>query len=122
MLHRADALGRRLAPRGVGLQRLDVGLDLDVGAEFLAQRRFQPVGDVVRAAERQLAVDLEIERHRQLAADVVHGDVMHGERLVARDHHDALDHELVVERARRGGDADLGAGQGGADRLGDLRA
>ena len=80
LLHRADALGRRLAARGVGLQRLDMGLDLDLGAELLAQRRFQPVGDVVRAAKRQLAVDLEIERHRQLAADVVHGDVMHGER------------------------------------------
>ena len=36
-----------------------------------------------------------------LAADVVHGDVMHRERLVARDHHDALLHGLVVERARR---------------------
>ena len=68
----------------------------------------------------KLAVDLEIERHRQLAADVVHGDVVHRERLVAGDHHDPLDHGLVVERARRGGDADLGAGQGGANGLGGM--
>ena len=34
--------------------------------------------------------------------DVVHGDVMHGERAVARDHHHALQHGLVVERARLG--------------------
>ena len=70
--------------------------------------------------KRQLAVDLEIERHRQLAADVVHGDVVHRQRLVAGDHHDPLDHGLVVERARRSGDADLGAGQGGANGLGGM--
>jgi hypothetical protein len=42
-------------------------------------------------------------------ANVVHGDVMHGETLVARDHHDALLHGLAVESARGGVDADLGA-------------
>ena len=57
-----------------------MGLDLDAGPELLAERRFQLVGDVVGRAERELAVDLEIERDRTLAADVVHGDVMHGER------------------------------------------
>ena len=56
-----------------------------------------------------------------LPADVVHGDVVHGEPPVARDHHDALLHGLVVERARGGGDADLGARHLGADRVGDLR-
>ena len=79
-----------------------MGLDLDVGAELVAERRFQLVGDVVGRAERELAVDLEIERDRTPAPDVVHGDVVHGERLVARDHHDALLHGLVVERARGG--------------------
>ena len=34
--------------------------------------------------------------------------MMHGERAVARDHHDALEHGLVVERARLGGDGRFG--------------
>ena len=57
-----------------------MGLDLDLGAELVAERGFEPVGDVVRRAERQLAVDLEIERDRQPALDGVDGDVMHRER------------------------------------------
>jgi hypothetical protein len=61
-LDRAHPLGRRLAPGGLRrLQRLDMGLDLDLGAELLAQRGFQGIGDVVRCAERKLAIDLEIE-------------------------------------------------------------
>ena len=78
-----------------------MGLDLDVGAEFGAQRRFQPIGDLVRRAERQAAVDLQIERDRQPPADRVHRDVMHRERAIARDHHHALEHGLVA-RARAG--------------------
>ena len=80
-LDRRDPLRRRFAAGGLRrLQRLDMGLDLDRGAEFLAERRFEPVGDVVGGAERKPAVDLEIERDRELAADVVHGDMVHGER------------------------------------------
>ena len=94
--------GAASRPAIARLQRLDMGLDLDVGPELLAQRRLQPVGDLVRAAEREPAVDLEIERDRQPAADRMHGDMMHRERAVARDHHDALEHGLVVERARLG--------------------
>ena len=118
--HRRDALRRRLAAGGLLLQRLDVGLDLDLGAELVAQRRLQPVGDIVRRAERELALDLEIERDGTLAADVVHGDVMHRETLVARDHHDALLDRLGVERARRDRDDRLGAGQVGADGFRDI--
>ena len=63
--HRAHPLRRRLAAGGLRrLQRLDMGFDLDVGPELFAQRRLQPVGDVVGRAERKLAVDLEIERDR----------------------------------------------------------
>ena len=98
-----------------------MGLDLDFGAELVAQRRFQAVGDFVRARERQAAVDFEIERDRQLPADGVHGDVMHGERAVARDHHHALQHRLVVERARHDVDGGLGVrhrvAHGGLDLL-----
>ena len=79
-------------------------------AEFGAQRGLEPVGDFVRLAERQAAVDFEIERHRQPPADRMHGDVMHCERAVARDHHDAFEHGLVVERARLGDDVDFGLG------------
>ncbi len=41
--------------------------------------------------------------------------------LVARDHHDALLHAFVVERARGGVDADLGPRHFLADRFRDLR-
>ena len=36
------------------LQRLDMGLDLDIGAELVAHRRFEPVGDLVRARSDRL--------------------------------------------------------------------
>jgi hypothetical protein len=55
MLYRSDPLGRRFVSGGIGLQRFDVGLDLNVRAEFLAERVFQAVRDIVGAAERQLA-------------------------------------------------------------------
>ncbi len=40
---------------------------------------------------------------------------MNGEAAVARDHHDALAHGFVVERARLGGDRHFGLRQFGAD-------
>ncbi len=80
-LDRAHPLRRRLAAGGLRrLQRLDMGFDLDAGAQLFAERRFQLVGDVMGRAERKLAVDLEIERDGTLAPDVVHGDMVHGER------------------------------------------
>ena len=68
--HRGKALaGRVTAGKPARLQRLDVGLDLDLGPELLAHRRFEAVRDLVRARECQAAVDFEVERHRQPAAD-----------------------------------------------------
>ena len=81
------------------LQRLDMGFDLDGGAELGGDRAFQPVGYVMRLAEREPAVDLQVERDRQAILQVVHGHMMDGERAVARDHHNAIEHGLVVERA-----------------------
>ena len=61
---------------------------------------FQPVRHLVRLAQRQPAVDFQIERDRQPVFEFVHRDVMHGERAVARDHHHAVEHGFVVERDR----------------------
>ena len=91
------------------LQRLDVGLDLDAGAELGRDRVFQSVRHVVGGAQRKLAVHLQVERNRQPVLQVVHRHMMHGERAIARDHHDAIEHGLVVERDRIGGDDRLGA-------------
>ena len=82
-------------------------------SEFVADRFFEAAGDLVRGAERERAVDFEIERHRQAAfaraCDRMGGDVMHRQRAVAGDHHHALHHALVVERARFGGHRDFRA-------------
>src|SRR6266702_8881210 len=60
--HRGHALARSIAAAlSVGLQRLDVGVDLDLRAELLGNRRFERAGDVVGGAERKLAIDFEIE-------------------------------------------------------------
>src|SRR6267142_910662 len=62
--HLVEARRRRVAAgEAIDLQRLDVALDLDLGAELLAHRGFEPGGDLVRGAERERAVDLEIERY-----------------------------------------------------------
>src|SRR5262245_45321351 len=74
------------------LQRLDVGLHLHVRAELLAHGILEDAGDVVGGAQRERAVDLEVERDGQLSLDLVHGDVVNGERPVARDHHDPFEH------------------------------
>ena len=85
-----------------------MGLDLDIGPEFVAHRLFEPACGVVRGGERLRAVDFEIGGDRQPAGNGLHGDMMDGEPAVARDHHDPLAHRLVVERARLGGDGDFG--------------
>src|SRR5436190_2100833 len=106
---RGDALGRRLAAAPViGLQRLDMGLDLDIGPEFVADRLLEPARHIVRCGERQRAVDLEVERDREPSFDRVHRHMVHGECAVAGDHHDALEPGPVVERARRRGEWPLG--------------
>jgi hypothetical protein len=109
IVHFPHSLGRRIAAALVaGLQRLDVGFDLDFGPQLVAHRLLEAVGDLVRAAERQAPVHFEVERDRQSTADRVHGDMMDGEPAVARDHHDPLEHGLVVESARFGVDGGLG--------------
>ncbi len=56
-LHRLDALRRRLAAGALRhLQRLDMGLDLDIGTELVGDRLFKAVGNGVRGGERQRAV------------------------------------------------------------------
>ena len=102
------------------LQGLDMGIDLDGGAELGGDCAFQAVGYVMRLAEREPAVDFQVERDRQAILQVVDGHMMDGKRAVARDDHDAIDHGLVVERHRIGGDGRLGAGQMLANGGGDL--
>ena len=89
------------------------------GPSSAGNRVFQAVRHVVRGAQRKLAVDLEVERHSQPVLQVVHRDMMHGERAIARDHHDAIEHCLVVERDRIGGDHRLGAWHLPAERVPD---
>ena len=49
------------------LQRLDMGVDLDVLAEILADVALQPVRDVVGGGQLHVAVDLEVDADDQLA-------------------------------------------------------
>ena len=110
-----DALGRGVgAVRQFRLQRLDMGVDLDVLAEILADAALQLVGDVVRRGQRHVAVDLEVDADGQLAAEIVHGDMVDGEAGIAGDHHDALAHALIVARHRHRGEGQVGV----AERLG----
>ena len=69
---------------------------------------FEPVGDLVRARERRARRRPRGRARPTAARRSLHRDVMDGERAVARDHHDALEHGLVVERARLGVDGHLG--------------
>src|SRR6266404_6344160 len=110
-----DALRRGIAAnRQFRLQRLDVGVDLDVLAEFLADVPLQFMGDGVGCGERHIAVNLEIDADGELAAEIVHGDVVDGETGIAGNHHDAFAHTLVVARDRHGGECQVGI----AKRLG----
>src|SRR5262249_30979170 len=100
--------------RGVGavrqlrLQRLDMGIDLDVLAELRADVALEVVGDVVGVAQRHFAVDLEVDADDQLFAEVVHRDVVHGKAGIAGDHHDALAQALIVARHRYRGEGQIG--------------
>ena len=66
----------------------------------LADVPLQFMGDGVGRGERHIAVDLEVDADGQLAAEIVHGDVVDGEPGIAGDHHDAFAHALVVARDR----------------------
>src|SRR6185312_12623729 len=115
-----DALRRRFASGDIlRLQRLDMRLDLDMRAELGLDRAFQRVSHVVCGAQRQSAVDLEVERDREPVVQVVHHHVMHGEGAVARDHHHAVEYGFVVERDGMRGHDRLGAGHLAAQRRAD---
>ncbi len=90
-----------------------MGLYLDIGSQFLARRIFQAGRDIVGCGEMHAAVDFKIDRYREPPLDGLHRDVMDGEPAVARDHHDALAHGLVVQRARLGGDGNFRLGDAG---------
>ena len=45
-------------------QRLDMGFDLDVRSQLLADRLFEPARGLVRGGQRQRAVHLQIRRYR----------------------------------------------------------
>ena len=100
------------AERQFRFQRLDMDVDLDVGAELLLDAALQRVGDVVGGVELHLAVDLEVDADDQLAAEVVHRDVVDGEAGIVRDHHDALAHGLVVARHGHCGEGEVGIAEG----------
>src|SRR5664280_2245165 len=55
-----------------------------------------------------VSIDLEVDRDREPVAEIVHGDVVDGETGVARDHHDAFAHALIVARDRHGGECQVG--------------
>ena len=91
------------------VQRLDMGVDLDRAVELRRDRLFEPARHLMREAERHMAVDLEIERHSDALADALDRDMMHEQPPPRRDHQHALQHRLVVERQRIGGDRQLHA-------------
>ena len=93
-----------------------MGFNLDIGPELVAHRFFKLGRGVVGGAERQRAVDFKVRGDGQASGNRLHGDVMDGEAAIARDHHHAFAHRLVVERARLGGDGEFGGRQFGADR------
>ena len=113
-----DALRRGITThRQFRFQRLDVGIDFDVLAEFLADVPFKLVGDGVGCGERHIAVDLEIDADGQLAAEIVHGDVVDRETGIAGDHHDTFAHTLIVARDRHGGERQVGIAERFGDRI-----
>ena len=66
---RTSAMRSAVASRArqyVGRQRLDMGLDFDAGAEFVAHGVFEPARDVMRGRQRQGAFDFEIGGNREL--------------------------------------------------------
>jgi len=78
-------------------------------------------GDVVGRVKRHIAVDLEVDADGQLAAEIVHRDVVDGEPGIAGDHHDAFADALVVARDRHRRERQVGIVEHAADRLLSLR-
>ena len=64
-------------------ERLDMRLDLDVGAEFVADRRLEFRGDGVSAADRHGSVELDVDADGEALADLLGDDVM---RQIGRAH------------------------------------
>ncbi len=113
-----DAVGRGVgAERQFGFQRFDMGVDLNVLAELVADVPLQLMGDGVGVVERHLAVDLEVEADGEFLAEVVHGDMVDGEAGIAGDHHDAFAHTLIVARHRYRGERQVGIAERLCDRL-----
>jgi hypothetical protein len=81
-----------------GLQRLDVGVDLDIFPEFVPDVPLQLMGDAVGCCERHVAVDLKIDADGQSPAEIVHGHMVHGQTGIAGNHHDTFTHALVIAR------------------------
>src|SRR5262249_22948095 len=109
--HICDTLRWSIAPmHTIGFHRFDMSLDLDAWPKLLPDRPFDPARDVVCCTQREHTVDFEIERHGKTIRDRVGRDMMYGESAVAGDHHDALEHSLVIEGAWLGGYGYLGTG------------
>ena len=100
--------GSANCPLDFRLGRLDVGLDLDVLADFLGDRVFELGGEPMGVAERHRAIDFEIERDGLAPVDVLDGDVVHRQASARGDHQHPLEDRLVVERERIGGDGQFG--------------
>ena len=98
-----------------------MGLDFDVGAQFVLDRVFEQRRDFVRARQAQAPVDFEIERHALALVDVLHGEMMDEQAAPASDQQHALEHGFVVERPGIGGDGQRDVRPLTRDRLGDLR-
>ena len=79
-----------------------MGIDFDVLAEFFADVALQFMGHGVGRGERHIAVDLEIDADGQVAAEIVHGDVVDA-RPELRAITLMFAHTLVVARDRHGG-------------------
>ncbi len=90
------------------------------GPSSAAMESSRAVRDLVRLRQRELAVELEIEGDRQPPADVLHRHVMHGERLVAGDHHHPVQDRFIAQRDGVGRHRDFGARNLCADRVHNL--
>src|ERR1700761_109512 len=104
-----DAVGRGIdAQRQFRFQRFDMGVDLDILAEFFTYVAFQLMGDVVGRCKGHIAVDFKVDADGELAAKIVHRDMMDSETGIAGDHHNAFAYTLVVARDRHGGKGQVG--------------
>ena len=102
--------GSASCPLRFRLGRLDVGLDLDVLADFLGDGVFELGGERVGVAERHRPVDFEIEGDGLAPFDLLDGDVVHRQASPRRDHQHALEDRFVVELERIGGEGQIGLG------------